>query len=279
MLATKEKNGRSSEDDLFLKEMRLLYSAPVYPALDSLCDALLALVYPQACAVCGASVEARSDGVACGECWRETRIFSEEDVLCWKCGAPSKAPAAAPPPQEKLVDVRCRRCEGESFEAARACGVYEGALRAAVLALKREPHVPLRVARLLYQTQQRPPISRATRIVPVPLHPDRERERGFNQAMALGRSLAALTGLPLDEWSLSRTLQTGRHRAGMDAEARRESVCDAFHVARPRLVEGESILLIDDVFTTGATVSACSAALNMAGAREVFVLTLARPKE
>jgi ComF family protein len=242
--------------------------------MDTLCDAALALLYPQACAVCGASIEARADGVACNACWRATRIFNEQDALCWKCGAPTHALV----PEERREEVRCRRCETEPFEAARACGLYEGALRASVLALKREPFVASRLARLLFETQQRPPLRSATRIVPVPLHPDRERERGFNQAAVLGRALAARTGLPLDEWSLVRMLQTGRHRAGMDARARLESVRDAFQVARPRLIEGERVLVIDDVFTTGATVASCAAALRRAGAEGVFVLTVARPK-
>jgi predicted amidophosphoribosyltransferase len=113
----------------------------------------------------------------------------------------------------------------------------------------------------------------------VPLHPARLGERGFNQAAIIGRALAHLTGLPLDEWSLARRIHTERHRAGMDARSRRESVEEAFTVNRPRLVERESILLLDDVYTTGATVSACAGALKAAGAREVFVLTLARPIE
>ena len=113
-------------------------------------------------------------------------------------------------------------------------------------------------------------------IVPVPLHPARERERGFNQAAVLGRVLAERSGLPLDEWSLVRVAVSERHRAGMDARGRRETVEEAFAVARPRLVRGERVLLIDDVFTTGATVSACAAALTAAGAREVYVLTVAR---
>jgi ComF family protein len=240
-----------------------------------LCDATLALVFPQACAVCGANVEARANGIACAACWQQTRIFSEEDLICWKCGVP--APGIVP--EEKRGEVRCRRCDVEHFTAARACGAYEGALRATVLALKREPHVAMRLAQILFEAQQRPPLHLASLIVPVPLHPERLRERGFNQATMLARALAKLAGLPLDEWSLARTTQTTRHRAGMDARARRESVEDAFIVCRPRLVENERILLIDDVYTSGATVSSCASALKAAGAQEVYVLTVARPIE
>jgi len=238
-------------------------------------DGALALLYPQSCAVCGASVEARADGVACGACWEKTHIFSAEDLVCWKCGA--LAPGNVP--EEKRHEVRCRRCDEESYTAARACGAYDGALRAHILALKREPHVARRLAQLLFEREQQPPLDTATRIVPVPLHEERLRERGFNQAGVIASAFSKMAGLPVDEWSLVRTAHTERHRAGMDERARRESVEDAFKVERPRLIENENILLVDDVFTTGATVSACARALKVAGAREVFVLTIARPIE
>lgn len=236
-------------------------------------DAALALVYPQPCSVCSSSVESRVDGVACATCWNETRIFNGDETVCWKCGVESHGQV----PEEKRREVFCRRCGEAAFTASRACGIYEGALRASILSLKREPFVGARLARLMFETKQREPLNSATRLVPVPLHHSRQRERGFNQATELGRALASLTGLPLDEWSLVRTIQTERHRAGMDAETRRESVEDAFEVKHPRLIAGASILLIDDVFTTGATVSACAAALKDAGAQDVFVLTVARP--
>lgn len=239
----------------------------------ALYDAALSIVYPQACAICGLSVEGREDGVACASCWQKTRTFGEGDLICWKCGARARGSV----PEEQRREVRCRRCDADAYTAARACGAYEGALRASVLALKREPHVATRLARLLFETQSRAPLESATRVVPVPLHPARMRERGFNQAAVLGRALSQLTGLPLDEWSLVRRIHTERHRAGMDARGRRESVEAAFQVERPRLIEGERILLVDDVFTTGATVSSCASALKEAGARDVFVLTVARP--
>jgi ComF family protein len=239
----------------------------------ALYDATLALVFPQACAVCGASVEERACGVACAACWQKTRIFSAEDFICWKCGVPASAAVA----EEKRREVRCRRCDAEHFTAARACGAYEGALRASVLALKREPHVASHLAQTLFETQQREPLSNATRIVPVPLHPERLCERGFNQAALLAQALARLSGLPFDEWSLVRTTHTAKHRAGMDARSRRESVEKAFAVCRPRLIATERILLVDDVYTTGATVSACAGALKEAGAESVSVLTIARP--
>jgi len=238
-----------------------------------LADAALALVYPQACAVCGASVESRHDGVACSPCWRATRLFDRNDTLCWKCGAYT----AAAVNEDKRQSIRCRKCDDDAFTAARACGFYEGALRASILNLKREPHVASRLAHLMFAAQQRAPLNSANLIIPVPLHPERERERGFNQAALLARELVRLSQLPLDEYSVVRRVHTERHRSGMDARARRDSVSDAFAIRHPKLVAGQRVLLIDDVFTTGATVSACAAALRDAGAQYIFVLTLARP--
>jgi len=235
-------------------------------------DAMLALVYPQSCAVCGGSVESRSLGIACVRCWSLTRTFTEQDTFCWKCGSLSNGKIA----NEKREQVRCRRCDQDAFTAARACGVYEGALRASVLGLKREPYIAPRLATLLMETQRRVPLADATRIIPVPLHTRREKSRGFNQAAAIGHKVAELTRLPLDEVSLIRTSHSERHRAGMDAKGRRDTVEKAFVVRYPRLIAGESVLLVDDVFTTGATVSSCANALIAAGAKEVFVLTIAR---
>jgi ComF family protein len=240
----------------------------------TLYDAALALVYPQACAVCGGSVESRHDGVACAACWQATRLFSDEDTLCWKCGAFSRASVS----EDRRKSIRCGQCDEDSFTGARACGFYEGAVRASVLELKREPHVAARLARLMLAALQREPINSANLIIPVPLHPGRERERGFNQAAVLARELARLSHLPLDEHSVVRRVQTGRHRAGMDSRARRESVADAFAVRHAEAIAAKRVLLIDDVFTTGATVSACAVVLKDAGAQEVFVLTVARPQ-
>lgn len=240
---------------------------------DRLCDAALALVYPQPCAACGVrAVERRADWPACAACWAATRLFVGDETLCWKCGTP----AGGEVPEGVRPTVRCRRCDAEAFTAARACGLYEGALRAAVLGLKRDPFVPPRLTWLLREAARRAPLDAATLVVPVPLHPARERGRGFNQATLLASALAGRRGPRLDSFSLARVAHSERHRAGMDARARRESVEGAFAVTRPRLVRGESVLLVDDVFTTGATASACARALLDAGARSVFVLTAAR---
>lgn len=179
--------------------------------------------------------------------------------------------------ETQRLEVRCRECEVQDFDAARACGVYEGALRAAVLSLKRVPDFSKRLSELLYEWQRQPPLNSATMIVPVPLHPQREQQRGFNQAAVIGVHLSRSCEVPVSETNLVRVVHSERHRAGMDAAARRVSVDDVFQVRYPRLISGEHVLLVDDVFTTGATVSACARVLREAGAAEVLALTLVRP--
>ena len=241
-------------------------------SFDGIYDSVLALVYPQACAICGASVESRYDGIACEACWASAKVFADEHTLCWKCGAATEATVA----KDQRKSIRCGRCDADSFTAARACGLYEGVLRASVLALKREPHIERRLQETMVRAQRRVPLADANLIVPVPLHGKRERQRGHNQAAVLARELARATGLELDEHVLVRRMHTERHRAGMDARARRKSVAGAFEVRAPKQLCGRRVLLIDDVFTTGATVSECATVLKSAGAAEVFVLTIAR---
>src|SRR5213080_1515744 len=206
-------------------------------------DAALALVYPQVCAVCGRSVESRHEGVACARCWKDSPLFTGDETLCWKCGALSLAKVS----EDQRKNIRCGRCDDDAFTAARACGLYEGALRASILELKRQPHVARRVAQLMCDVQQREPLNQADVIIPVPLHHDRERERGFNQASVLARELARLSRLPIDEHSVVRRVHTERHRAGMDAKARRKSVANTFDVRHTDPISGKRILLVDDV--------------------------------
>lgn len=236
-------------------------------------DSLLAVVYPQSCHVCAGSVERRALGVACERCWRSTKFFSADDVICWKCGRPSGRKVSV----ERPEDVRCHKCDDDAFSAARACGAYEGALRACVLALKHESHLCLKLKTVLLHKIRQPPLDQTTLIIPVPLHPERQKTRGFNQAGVIAEQLSKAACIPFDEVSLVRTHHVERHRAGMDLKDRRKTVDDAFAVTYPAAIEGESILLVDDVFTTGATVSACARALTGAGAASVRVLTIARP--
>jgi competence protein ComFC len=237
--------------------------------LHKIYDSCLALVYPQACQICEKSVENSADGIACESCWEATRIFSGAETLCHKCGAFL---------QEKPADFEtfCHACDEHFYDSARAVGIYEHALAASILHLKTEPFVAKNLQKLFVSAFENSIFQDVSRIIPVPLSKKRNLERGFNQAAVLARILARRTKIILDEKSLARTTHTLIHRAAMDRKARELTVKNAFDVQRPKLIENKNILLIDDVFTSGATVSNCAKALKKKGAGKVYVLTVAR---
>ena len=170
----------------------------------------------------------------------------------------------------------CGRCTEHHYDQACATGVYEKALLASVLELKREPYVSQRASSHLIHAFERIQITSEPIIIPVPLSQRRKLERGFNQAAILAKTVSRRYGLHVDEYSLARTTDTSMHRAAMDSKAREATVAKVFEVVRPGLVRGQNILLVDDLLTSGATVSQCARVLKKSGADKVIVLTLAR---
>jgi len=240
--------------------------------LTHLRDGLTMLVYPALCQVCGAMIKHYDDGVACHDCWTDagvTPLFDEP--LCNKCGLP--LPGRSPGNQA----LQCGLCGALRFTTARACGAYAGALEASISLLKSRPYLCRRLRRLIARrfAEQGARLA-AEVVVPVPLHKQRERERGFNQAGLIAQVIAREGRLPVAAHLLIRTKPTERHRAGLDRKDRERSVAGAFRVVRPQVVSNLSILLVDDVFTTGSTLSSAAQALFDAGANRVSVLTIAR---
>jgi ComF family protein len=203
-----------------------------------------------------------------------------DSPLCTHCGQPFDSPQGP--------DHTCGQCRLQPFhfQSARAAGLYEGSLRAAIQELKYQGRDALAepLGQLMWQTLVKTWNPRnLDRIVPVPLHPRRKRERGFNQAALLVRrwpGYAAREGFEKSPgWIDIRLLK--RHRAtlpqtGLKKEQRATNLRNAFSVSKSRSIHGERILLVDDVMTTGTTVDSCARSLLAAGASEVRVLTLAR---
>ena len=234
-----------------------------------LSDPILSLIYPQECAVCHDEVDSATDGMACSSCWQSTRIFTGNETLCSKCGAFLFDAVRA-------TEVLCQECHEHDYDSAASAGIYERALSASVLRLKRVPHVAPRVQQLFFSAVRRMRLDPSTIVLPVPLSSRRLRERGFNQATILARLAANHACLSVDEHSFVRTVHTPMHRVGMDAKARAMTVKNAFEVVRPKLIEGRHVLLVDDVFTSGQTSSICARVLKNNGAATVRVLTIAR---
>ena len=182
------------------------------------------------------------------------------------------------------MDHTCGQCLARRprFGRARACAVYDASERTAdplktvLQQYKYGRNVSLAVplAGLLLDCCPLP-LEAYDLIIPVPLHLTRLRWRGFNQAQFLAHRLAVAARLPLDPFALQRVRPT-RPQVQLDVDQRRQNVARAFHVVRPQRVCDRRVLLVDDVYTTGATVNECSRALLQAGANTVDVLVLAR---
>lgn len=227
--------------------------------------ALLDLLYPPRCAAC--------DGPGTGLCAACLGGFVRlPSPVCAACGDPLAEVAAGG--RGGAICAACR-LRPPAFVVARSAFIYGGPLRTALHALKyrgrRDAAAPLagRLAALA------PPevVADASAVVPVPLHPARLAARGFNQAELLAAALASRLRLPLLPAALRRVRQE-TPQVTLDAAARRANVARAFVPGSAR-VHGR-IVLVDDVFSTGATVGACARALREAGARDVAVVTLAR---
>ena len=221
---------------------------------------LLDLLFPPRCVNCR-----RSTGALCATCLRSIQPIPPP--LCERCGRELISAGAA-----------CRDCRNHPLTITRlsAAAWHEGAARQAVHALKylRRKDMALPLAGLLAQELARANLS-FDLITGVPLHPTRQAERGYNQAELLGRETASLVGAPYLV-TLERTCATA-DQIGLNAQARRMNVLDAFRVIRASPA-GLSIVLVDDVYTTGATLDACATALFQGGARAVYGLTVSRPQ-
>lgn len=240
-----------------------------FSPIETIYDSFLTLIYPQACQICLNSVENQADGFVCRECWQATQIFNGNETLCSKCGA-----FLLETPTN--FETYCRRCDDDYYDKATAIGKYEKGLLVTILNLKHTDYIPKTLSNLFYQTYLNSEFQDADLIIPVPLSQKRLTERGFNQAEILASDLAKQTRLSFDKTILRRKIHTEKRRAGMDRKSRLESVKNAFEVASPRLIEEKIVLLIDDVFASGASVSNCAKALKKSGAKKVYVLTVAR---
>ncbi|MGH9354512.1 MAG: ComF family protein [Terriglobia bacterium] len=242
---------------------------------------LLAVLFPTVCPICNREIlDARWTGV-CGGCWGALNPWRGAACAC--CGLPF----ASPQPTGSTV-MLCAACRNESwdFDLARNYGVYNSPLREMILELKfrrRERWGPPLGALLvcLWPTVSSRLCDQQPLLIPVPLHAARQRERGFNQAELLARGLRAAirrSGAQpptIGNRCVLRIVAT-RPQSGLSHRARFENLRGAFVVDRPERVRGRPVALIDDVMTTGATVSACARSLKKAGASQVLVLTLAR---
>ena len=229
------------------------------------------LVFPPRCQVCGGF----SRLSLCESCSATFEVIGEP--LCSCCGRPFDPRSASRAECPDCAPGR-RRLAG-----ARSYGLHVGRLRDAVNALKFRGRLRLvgPLAALLSEVLSAPPplglplAPRPEAIVPVPLHPNRRRERGFDQAQLLAATLSGATGIPLRERLLARTRYTDP-QVGLGPTERRQNVRGAFALRHP-LPPGEPvILLVDDVYTTGATLEECARTLDPKRSGRLYAITVTR---
>jgi ComF family protein len=234
--------------------------------LRPLADGAVAVLLAPICAACRRPLDHPTRGAVCPPCW--SAIVPITPPCCRTCGDPLPTWRVL-----SVAEALCPRCRRRKpmVSLARAVGPYEGSLRAIVHALKYDGRPT--IARHLAARMRNAGVdvlAGADLAVPVPLHRSRERARGFNQARELGRHL----GIPIAD-ALVRTRRTPS-QADLPAARRHANVRGAFEWRQSVAVKRKTIVLVDDVSTTGATLNACARALLDAGAAEVRALTAAR---
>jgi ComF family protein len=241
-------------------------------------EPLLDLLYPPACCACGRRTARPEFCLTCA-----ARISTPASPQCPRCGVPfrTRTTPSAPPTSGDHPCGRCLR-RPPRFRRARACTLYDSGI-------DHPSPVTLTLHRYKYQRDAslarplgeflaaRAPLDLTIYdvVIPVPLHVGRLRWRGFNQSLLLARQIGRKFGPPVDPFALERVRPT-RPQVELSGSDRRHNVLRAFQVSDRARVQHRDVLLVDDVYTTGATVEECTRTLLQAGARNVDVLVLAR---
>jgi ComF family protein len=236
-------------------------------------DALASLVFPAPCRICGDTLLTASRIPVCAECLASLRPIG--GPVCRQCGRPFASGQAV-----TATQPLCHLCRREvyGFDLARSFAPYDGPMVRAITLLKYNAVAPLGSwfgARLAELAASQPELAQADVVVPVPLHPARLRERGYNQAELIARPLARRLGLPLRPLLLVRT-KPRPDKLKLSRKERWRIVRGAYGLRGGSQVDKVRVLLVDDVFTTGATLDACARVLRKAGASRIVAVTVAR---
>ena len=237
-------------------------------ALPEIVSAAASLFYPATCVVCSGNIGGTE--YLCADCRRRAPRIAPP--FCAKCSEPF--------PGAITQIFSCANCEHRTlhFDCAVAAYRSRGLVRKVLHQFKygKQRHLRYPIASWLRESLSDPRLRgrHFDLIVPVPLHPARERERGFNQAGLIGELIAASTAVPLRP-ILERIRYTTTQTA-YDRAERMENLHGAFRLRKNRDVRGLRVLLIDDVLTTGSTLSECARVLRAAGAVSVHAATAAR---
>lgn len=242
-------------------------STDLFPRLKSY---FLHFFFPKTCFNCGCDLPARSDSFLCVACEKELKTPGPH--ICKRCGAVLKSGGA-----------HCYACRGSKAKkyrckVIRSAFVFNASSRALVHALKYQQadYLAGHMGKMLLKKFSLfAELAATDLIIPVPLHPKKKRARGYNQSELLAKTFARELGLPVDTRALVRCRDTVS-QTKLGRQGRLTNMIGAFSCRYPQRIKGKTILLIDDVATTGATLEGCAVALKQAGAKTVLAYTFAR---
>ncbi|MDO9391419.1 MAG: ComF family protein [bacterium] len=239
--------------------------------LKSLLHSLLNFIFPPFCASCHQKILQPESGLICEACWDS--LVKWRPDCCQRCGA--QLPAQ--PSHE--MPMLCPKCRIPDWACAdiRAIGPFKTPLADAIHLLKYSDRrsVVKKLSEYMEQSLSGADHYKSSDLIlSVPLHPARKRERGYNQAQLLAQALGKTWNKPCPENIIARARHT-QTQTKLNKQQRLENVKDIFSVKKPELVRGKTIILIDDVLTTGATIGSCAGKLLEAGASKVLALTAA----
>jgi ComF family protein len=233
-------------------------------------DPVLRLFYPGICQICDKERATPEHGFVCASCRQQVQFI--RPPFCGRCGLPFQG--------DLTTTFECSNCREMKlfFISARSAVVAKTVVLEAIHRYKYRRHLWYEAFLAELLLREVAPALQGQKwdmILPVPLFPVKEREREFNQAEHLAISLSEATGVPLSKGLLYRVIPT-MTQTRLSREQRAANMSNAFAVNKRTKLNGERIILVDDVFTTGATTNACARALILAGAGDVCVWTVAR---
>ncbi|HKD79792.1 MAG TPA: ComF family protein [Candidatus Angelobacter sp.] len=238
-------------------------------------ESLFAVLFPSDCRICQSPLMSISRLPVCEACL--AKMLPLEGLLCRVCG--EKLFSAHLLAEDGPLCGLCRRVRPEFLRAV-AYGAYEGELRELIHLFKYSGIKPAGavLARLLGGAIGQLALQNDLVLIAVPLWSGKRKTRGFNQSEAIAKAFVSLQtakSIQLDTATLVRTRETAS-QTGLTRRQRRANVRGAFAVIAPERIRGRRVLVIDDVMTTGTTVNECARVLRRAGAKEIFVATVAR---
>ena len=240
-------------------------------AIPQLISRAVRFLLPAECVVCRTPLADDPIPHFCSGCWNTIVLPSHS--RCARCDRPFVSPVATVFSPTHL----CHSCavHPPSYTRAWTLYPYQSPLRDAICLFKYRGKVSLATPLARLMIDQLPALDSIDLIMPVPLHTGRLREREFNQSLLLADRIGHHLCLPVSCVNLIRTVPSPAQTT-LPRKERLKNLREAFAVTRPESIAGKRILLIDDVFTTGATVNECAKTLRKAGSSDVFALTLGR---